>query len=95
MMNGTIRNEVRNMTNADLNELVQLVNVRRTAINATAALMMRIGDRVQFEGKRGRMVSGIVSAIKRGGKIEIDKCSDGLRWRCGAGHVTVIPPKAA
>jgi hypothetical protein len=86
---GSIISAVRMMDSAELDELVQVVQNRRNAINAIAACNLQVGTRVSFTHKY-RTIFGVVESFHRGNKVGIGQCSDHRSWRCPAGMLKVI-----
>jgi len=78
-----VRTEVRAMSTADLDSLIDLCRARRLELDAQASQNFRTDDRVRFIGG-GRVTFGYVARMVRGGKLEIDRCSDGCTWRMPA-----------
>jgi hypothetical protein len=80
MVSNFVRVEISNMSVSDLDALVGLIQARRHQLDANAAAKFVVGQRVRFIGKRGRSVDGIIARFKRGGKFEINNCTDGCIW---------------
>jgi hypothetical protein len=78
------------MSAAELDLLVEEIIRRRSMLSFLAVNRLKIGQRVQFAGRRKRMVTGTIEQFKRGGKLLVGGCSDGQKWRLPAYMVTPI-----
>ncbi len=86
MVSNTVRAEISNMSNDDLNALIPLITNRRNILNSQAAMSLEIGQPVYFTGKRGVTVRGHVTQVKRTGKLLVTSTT-GVRWTVSASHV--------
>lgn len=82
-----ILSEIRNMDQADLNRVIEAVKFARAQNHREATRRIGLGDTVEFDGKSGRTLTGVVKkvAIKF---VTVDCGFDG-RWRVPAGHLRV------
>lgn len=69
------------MDNDQLNQVVEAIKLRRNALIRQMSRSVRIGDSVQFEGRRG-LVRGTV--IKVNPKTLIVETAAGAKWRVTA-----------
>lgn len=90
MISTLVRTEVMGMTMTDLDNLATLIHARRHQLNANAAVTFNVGERVSFVGKRGRLETGTIKRLMRGGKVEIGDCSDGCVWRYPAAMLSRV-----
>tara|TARA_X000000368_G_scaffold303688_1_gene242071 strand:+ start:162 stop:452 length:291 start_codon:yes stop_codon:yes gene_type:complete len=72
----------------DTNELREISNAlhqHRTYMNAQATRNFVVGDKVEFEGRRGRTVQGIVKRVKiKNIIVEETNSAFGGRWNVSA-----------
>ena len=80
--------EVHKMNADELDQVIQAVKQRRSALHSIATTSFRRGDTVQFSGKYGRMVSGTVEKIAQ--KYVTINCGTEGRWRVPAGHLKAV-----
>lgn len=79
------------LTNEDLNLIIEAVKWRRTNLGRQTARSLRVGDRVSFNG-RGGYTEGIVRDIK----IKNVIVEAGLtRWRVPASMLTLVEKETA
>jgi len=62
-MINTVLDQVARMDSDELNRVVDAIKLRRTFIARDSARSLRIGDAVQFTGRRNETVTGIVKKI--------------------------------
>ena len=72
----------------ELDQVIQAVKMRRNQLHHENANKLRVGDRVEFEGKNGRTLQGTVSKIKI--KYVLVACDNGQRWNVPGSHLTQI-----
>jgi biotin-(acetyl-CoA carboxylase) ligase len=72
----------------DLDQIIQAVKMRRNQLHHVNANKLRIGDRVEFEGRGGRMLQGTVEKIKI--KYVLVHADNGQRWNVPGSHLTQI-----
>jgi len=94
-LSSEVRMAVLTMDTGELNELIEVIRARRAALNSMASCMIKVGDRVMFNGKYGRTVEGTVSRRVKGhgNKFDIFPCNDGMRWRVAASSLTPVTKK--
>lgn len=80
--------EIHKMNADELDQVVQAVKQRRSALHTRATHSFRRGDTVQFSGKYGRLVSGTVEKIAL--KYVTINCGTEGRWRVPAGHLQAV-----
>ncbi len=72
----------------DTNELREISNAlhqHRTYMNAQATRNFVVGDKVEFEGRRGRTVQGVVKSVKiKNIIVEETNSTFGGRWNVSA-----------
>ena len=56
---------IRNMTNDEINQVVEAIKLQRTFNARQTARALTVGDTVSFEGRGGRTVIGTVEKINR------------------------------
>ena len=78
----TIIKNIRAIENTDeLREIANALHQHRTYMNAQATRNFVVGDKVEFEGRYGKMVQGIVRKVKIK-NIIVEECNSqfGGRW---------------
>ena len=78
---------IHDMTLEDLQDVVEAVKLRRTYRHASTARSFAKGDQVQFTGKRGVIISGIVQKVAK--KYVTVDCTmyGGDMWRVPGAHL--------
>ena len=82
----TIIKNIRAIENTDeLREIANALHQHRTYMNAQATRNFVVGDKVEFEGRYGKMVQGIVRKVKIK-NIIVEECNSkfGGRWNVSA-----------
>ena len=82
-----IRDEVLKMDKEDLKALSKLINQRYDMLTQQQAQRFMVGDRVTFNDKTGRPVTGVVTKIS-GKTIKVD-CGPLAKWTVSAGLLTL------
>lgn len=83
-----------NKLNADeLSEIVRVVKQRRNTLHYQDANRLNIGDRVEFQGRGGRMLQGTVEKIKI--KYVLVNADNGQRWNVPGSHLKQINREVA
>lgn len=72
---------IRNMNNDEINQVVEAIKLQRTFLARSTARGLSVGDRVEFEGRRGRVV-GHVTKVNR--KTVLVRAVDGTQWKVTA-----------
>lgn len=75
-------NAISTMNSEELSEVIEAIKYRRHLLSKKAVRAFRYGDRVQFTGKRGRIVIGTVAKVNI--KYVKVTASDGITWRVPA-----------
>jgi hypothetical protein len=83
-----IINKIFSLDATDLDQVIQAVKMRRNQLHFQNANKLRVGDRVEFEGKNGRTLQGTVDKIKI--KYVLVACDNGQRWNVPGSHLTQI-----
>jgi hypothetical protein len=74
---------IRNMNKDEVDQVVEAVKLQRTFLARSATRGLSIGDKVQFVGKRGRAVQGVVEKVNTKTAIVRDSATGG-QWRVTA-----------
>jgi len=88
-----IINQIYSLDATDLDQIIQAVKLRRNQLHCLNANRLRVGDRVEFEGRGGRIEKGTVSKIKI--KYVLVQTDGGQRWNVPGSHLTQIEKVAA
>lgn len=88
-----IINKIFSLDATDLDQVIQAVKMRRNQLHFQNANKLRVGDRVEFEGKNGRTLQGTVSKIKI--KYVLVACDNGQRWNVPGSHLTLLEKETA
>ena len=82
----TIIKNIRAIENTDeLREIANALHQHRTYMNAQATRNFVVGDKVEFEGRYGKMVQGIVRKVKiKNMIVEETNKPYGGRWNVSA-----------
>ena len=83
-----IINKIFSLDATDLDQVIQAVKLRRNQLHFQNANKLRVGDRVEFEGKNGRTLQGTVSKIKI--KYVLIDCGAHGRWNVPGSHLTLV-----
>ena len=83
-----IINQIYKLDATDLDMVIQAVKMRRNQLHHQNANKLGPGDRVEFEGKGGRILQGTVEKIKI--KYVLVSCDNGQRWNVPGSHLTQI-----
>jgi hypothetical protein len=84
--------QIYSLNSADLDQVIQAVKFRRNQLHCQNANSFRVGDTVEFTGRRGRMVQGTVSKIKI--KYVLIDCGAHGRWNVPGSHLTLVKETA-
>ena len=84
----TIVEDIFKMESTDLSAVVDAVKMRRNQLHTSDAHQFRIGDRVSFAGRHGRILKGVVEKIKI--KYVLVRTDAGQRWNVPGAHLTVL-----
>ena len=78
---------IHDMSLEDLEDVVEAIKLRRTYLHASTARSFAKGDQVQFTGKRGVTISGIVQKVAK--KYVTVDCTmyGGDMWRVPGAHL--------
>ena len=87
MVNDTIAVEIHNSSINELKEISELIQMRRDKIAKDTMRKLKIGDKVTFENKNGKVITGTIRKknIKR---LVIDTPEGG--WNVPANMLTLV-----
>ena len=72
---------IRAMNNDEINQVVEAIKLQRTYLARQTAGALNVNDRVEFQGRQGRVV-GHVEKVNR--KTVLVRALDGTRWKVTA-----------
>jgi hypothetical protein len=72
----------------ELNQVVEAIKLKRTHLAKQTARMFMVGDVVSFTGKRGELVTGVITKVNP--KTMIVKSKSGIQWRVTASLLTKL-----
>ena len=72
----------------ELNQVVEAIKLKRTHLAKQTARMFMVGDVVSFTGKRGELVTGVITKVNP--KTIIVKSKSGIQWRDTASLLTKL-----
>ena len=76
------------MNGAEISSVVEAVKMRRNQLHFSDAQSLRVGDKVQFNGRRGAIEKAVVEKIKI--KNVLVRTTSGTRWNVPGSHLTKI-----
>ena len=76
------------LNNAELEQVISAVKLRRNALHSINAHAFKIGDTVSFTGRGGRITQGTIQRIKI--KYVLVRTDAGQRWNVPGSHLTLI-----
>ena len=79
------------LNNAELEQVISAVKLRRNALHSINAHAFKIGDRVSFQGRYGSTETGTVEKVKI--KYVLVRTNLGTRWNVPGSHLTLINAK--
>jgi hypothetical protein len=85
-------NQIYSLNAADLDQVIQAVKFRRNQLHCQNANSFKVGDKVEFTGRSGRMIQGTVSKIKI--KYVLIDCGAHGRWNVPGSHLTLVKETA-
>ena len=85
--------EVAELDSIQLDTLIQAVKYRRNQLHCVNAQSLRVGDRVSFTGRSGRVETGTVKKIKI--KYVLVETDRGQRWNVPGSHLTQLEKETA
>lgn len=71
-----------------LNQVIEAIKLKRTHLAKQTARKFMIGDVVSFTGKRGELVTGVITKVNP--KTMIVKSKSGIQWRVTASLLTKL-----
>ncbi len=71
-----------------LNQVIEAIKLKRTHLAKQTARTFMIGDVVSFTGKRGELVTGVITKVNP--KTMIVKSKSGIQWRVTASLLTKL-----
>ena len=89
----TLIQQIFSLDATDLDQVIQAVKMRRNQLHHQNANKLRPGDRVEFEGRGGRMLQGTVEKIKI--KYVLVNADNGQRWNVPGSHLKQINREVA
>jgi hypothetical protein len=75
-------------SNDEINQVIEAIKLKRTALSRSVTRSVRIGDVVSFEGRRGT-VTGKVTKVNRK-TLVVDDSRTGTVWKVTASLVTPL-----
>ena len=81
----TIVEDIFKMESTDLSAVVEAVKMRRNRLHFTDAQTFKVGDRVSFKGRHGRIEKGVVEKVKI--KFLLVRTDGGTRWNVPGSHL--------
>lgn len=75
-------------SNDEINQVIEAIKLKRTALSRSVTRSVRIGDVVSFEGRRG-IVTGKVTKVNRK-TLVVDDSQTGTVWKVTASLVTPL-----
>ena len=72
----------------ELNQVVEAIKLKRTHLAKQTARTFMVGDVVSFTGKRGELVTGVITKVNP--KTIIVKSKSGIQWRVTASLLTKL-----
>jgi hypothetical protein len=80
--------DIYKMNSSEISQIIEAVKLRRNQLHTMNAGSFRIGDKVSFEGRGGRIVTGTVQKIK----IKYVLIDAGIygRWNVPGSHLTLV-----
>ena len=81
---------IHDMTFEELQQVVDAVKLRRTYLHASTARSFAKGDKVEFEGRRGAQLQGVVQKVAK--KYVTVDCTmyGGSVWRVPGAHLKEV-----
>ena len=71
---------IRGLSVNEMNAVYSLLKDRHGRIQIDAADNFHVGQSVEFTGKRGHVITGVIERINRK-TIALTNCSDNIQWR--------------
>jgi hypothetical protein len=75
-------------SNDEINQVIEAIKLKRTALARSVTRSVRVGDMVSFEGRRGT-VTGKVTKVNRK-TLVVDDSQTGTVWKVTASLVTPL-----
>lgn len=76
-------------SNAEINQVIEAIKLKRTALSRSVTRSVRAGDVVSFEGRGGQTVTGTVTKVNRKTIVVKDTASN-TSWKVTASMVTPL-----
>ena len=83
-----ILEDINVLNGTELSSIVEAVKLRRNHLHFTDAQSLKVGDKVQFNGRRGAIEKAVVEKIKI--KMVLVRTTSGTRWNVPGSHLTKI-----
>lgn len=80
---------IRGLSIGEMNAVYAMLTDRHGQIQVDAAGDFRIGQLVEFTGKRGLVIKGSINRINRK-TIGLTNCTDGINWRVSPSILRVV-----
>lgn len=84
----TVIAEVMTMSDADIHAVIDAVKYRRAQLSKMNIRAMGVGDKVQFNGKRGHIVGTVTKVKLKNCTVRDDKT--GMLWNVPATMLTAV-----
>ena len=76
-------------SNDEVNEVIEAIKLKRTALSRSVTRSVRVGDVVSFAGRGGQTVTGTVTKVNRKTIVVKDRAS-ATSWKVTASMVTPL-----
>ena len=80
--------DISTLNGAEISSVVEAVKMRRNQLHFSDAQSLRVGDKVQFNGRRGAIEKAVVEKIKI--KNVLVRTISGTKWNVPGSHLTKI-----
>ncbi len=77
--------DIDSMNSDDLSQIISAIKLRRNRLHFTDAQTFKVGDRVSFKGRHGRIEKGVVEKVKI--KFLLVRTDGGTRWNVPGSHL--------
>ena len=80
--------DISTFNGAEISSVVEAVKMRRNHLHYSDAQSLKVGDKVQFNGRRGAIEKAVVEKIKI--KNVLVRTISGTKWNVPGSHLTKI-----
>lgn len=80
--------QIYKLDSQQLEQVISAVKLRRNQLHSQAGASFLVGDKVEFDGRQGRLEQGTVQKIKI--KYVLVETNHGTRWNVPAGHLRKV-----